>query len=167
GPAYTVIGDSLFDPTNLKMDLIHLQQINGGLCYAYCKAPNDTLYELEFNAVFDGPFQITNMLKRPFAHPELITGSTMWQATQNGIMYFNYQDKVYRYNPTNQDFRIVSADFGGKVVTMVKVVDQNTLAVGVNGSIFFLDISTGKYGTLIKKINGLPGNVIDMALRTQ
>lgn len=165
---YQVINDSLFNPAGLKMDLIHLQQINGGLCYAYCKAPdNDTLYELEFDAEFNGPFQITSILKRPFAHPELITSSTKWQATQNGIIYFNYQDKVYRYNPTNQDFRTLSADFGGKTVTMVKVLDQNTLTVGVDGSIYYLDISTGKYGTLIKKIDGLPGKVIDMAYRAQ
>lgn len=168
GTQYNVINSSLFDPANLKMDLIHLQQINGGLCYAYCKAPgNDTLYELEFNAEFDGPFQITAMLKRPFAHPELLTDSTKWQATQNGIIYFNYQDKVYRYNPTNQDFITVSTSFGGKTVTMVKVMDQNTLTVGVDGSIYYLDISTGKYGTLIKKIDGLPGKVIDMTYRAQ
>jgi len=165
GTQYTVIADTIFNPANLKMSLVHLQQINGGICYAYCKNPkNDSLYELKFNAEFNGPFQITALSKRAFAHPDWINSATLWQATQSEIIYFTNKDKVYRYNPLNQDFRTVAADFGEQTVTMLKILDQNTLAVGVKGGIYYLNISTGQNGTLIKHLDGLPGNVIDMAV---
>lgn len=166
GTGYNVIGND-FDPTNVGMDLVHLQQINGGLCYAYFKAANDSLYELRFNAEFNGPFQITTYGKRAFAKPELITADTRWLATQNGVIYFTYQDKIYRYNPLNLDFKILTTGFGGKQVTMIKLKDQNTLVAGVDGSIYYLDISTGNIGTKIKEIHGLPGKVIDIAFREQ
>ncbi|HEX5552080.1 MAG TPA: PKD-like family lipoprotein [Chitinophagaceae bacterium] len=166
GPNYNVIGNA-FDAKHIDMTLVHLQQINGGLCYAYFRAEHDSLFELEFNAEFNGPFQITAMQKRPFARPELITDTTKWQATQNGIIYFTYQDKIYRYNPTNQDFKILDADFGGKQVTMIKVIDQNTLLAGVDGSLYYLDIKTGNYGNIIKQISGLPGKVTDVAIRRE
>ena len=166
GTGYDVIGND-FDPKNVGMDLVHLQQINGGLCYAFCKASNDSLYELEFNAEFNGPFQITTYEKRAFAKPELITANTMWTATQNGIIYFTYQDKIYRYNPLNLDFKILTTDFGGKQVTMIKLMDQNTLVAGVDGSIYYLNIGMGNLGTKIKQIDGLPGKVIDIAFRAQ
>ena len=166
GAAYGVIGND-FDPTNVQMDLIHLQQINGGLCFAYFKAPNDSLYELEFDAEFNGPFQITTYLKRAFAKPELINENTKWAATQNGIIYFTFQDKIYRYNPLNLDFKILNTDFTGKPVTMIKLMDQNTLIAGTDGSIYYLDISKDNLGTKIKQIDGLPGKVIDLAFRAQ
>lgn len=166
GTSYDVIGKD-FDPKNVKMDLVHLQQINGGLCYAYFKAANDSLYELQFNAEFNGPFQITTYLNRPFSKPELINQNTLWAATQNGVLFFNYQDKIYRYNPLNQDFKILNTEFSGKTVTMIKIIDQNTLVAGVEGSIFYLDISIGNIGTKIKEIKGLPGKVIDMAIRNE
>jgi hypothetical protein len=50
---------------------------------------------------------------------------------------------------------------------MIKLKDQNTLVAGVDGSIYYLDISTGNIGTKIKEIHGLPGKVIDIAFREQ
>lgn len=166
GTGYDVIGDD-FDPKNVGMDLVHLQQMNGGLCYAYFKAANDSLYELEFNAEFNGPFQITTYLKRAFVKPELINQNTKWAATQNGVIYFTYQDKIYRYNPLNLDFKILNTDFGGKQITMIKIMDQNTLVAGTDGSIYYLNISMANLGTKIKEIDGLPGKVIDIAFRAQ
>ena len=166
GTGYDVIGND-FDPKNVGMDLVHLQQINGGQCYSYFKAANDSLYELQFNAEFNGPFQITTYGKRAFAKPELINQNTKWAATQNGVIYFTYQDKIYRYNPLNSDFKILNNDFGGKQVTMIKLMDQNTLVAGVDGSIYYLNIGSGNLGTKIKQIDGLPGKVIDMAFRAQ
>jgi len=165
GPAYTVL-DTIVDPTNLGMDIQHLQQINGGLCYAYCKGASDTLYEMKFDAEFNGPFTFQTYWLRPFMRPDLITASTLWQATPNEIIYFTNADKIYRYNPINQQITTLSNDFGGQPVTMIKVsADGNTLYAGVNGSLYYLNISTGNYGTLIKRIDGLPGTVIDLAIR--
>ncbi|MGF7233222.1 PKD-like family lipoprotein [Arachidicoccus sp.] len=170
GTQYDVKGTD-FDPKNVGMDLIHIQQINGGECFAYFKSEKDSLYELEFNADFNGsikvPINITTEGNRLFAKPELINADTKWTATQNGIIYFTYQDKIYRYNPLNLDFKTLTTDFGGKQVTMIKLMDQNTLVAGVDGSIYYLDISTGNIGTKIKEIDGLPGKVIDIAFRAQ
>jgi hypothetical protein len=167
GPAYSVLGTA-FDPTNLGMNLQHLQQINGGLCYAYCKSSNDSLFELKFNVDFDNLMQFSALQKRPFARPDLITDSTKWQATPNEIIYFTYKDQIYRYNPTNQDFKVLNTSFGGNPVTMIKVSDDgNTLYAGAGNSLYYLDISTGKYGDLIKHIDGLPGTLVDVAVRTQ
>lgn len=167
GPAYSVLGTA-FNPLNLGMKLEHLQQINGGVCYAFCRSANDSLYELKFDAEFNGPFEFTAMQKRPFSQPGLITADTKWQATPNEIMYFTSGNKIYRYNPTNQDFKILNVDFGSKAITMIKVSDDgNTLYAGVDGSLYYLDISTGKFGDIKKRIDGLPGTVIDLAVRLQ
>jgi hypothetical protein len=55
----------------------------------------------------------------------------------------------------------------GKPVTMIKLMDQNTLIAGTEGSIYYLDISKDNLGTKIKQIDGLPGKVIDLAFRAQ
>ncbi|MEO6893948.1 MAG: hypothetical protein ABI136_02875, partial [Ginsengibacter sp.] len=106
-------------------------------------------------------------LKRAFVKPELINQNTKWAATQNGVIYFTYQDKIYRYNPLNLNFKILNTDFGGKQVTMIKIMDQNTLVAGTDGSIYYLNISMANLGTKIKEIDGLPGKVIDIAFRAQ
>ncbi|UAY56748.1 PKD-like family lipoprotein [Arachidicoccus terrestris] len=166
GPDYVVKGDS-FDPKNVGMDLMHLQQIAGGLCFGYFIAPNDSIYECSMKTNFNGPFEFEALTRRPFARQELISPATLWAATSSQILFFSYKDKVYRYNPINEDFRLVKTAFGGKTVTMVKLQDANTLVVGTEGTLYFLDIRTGQDGTLIKKIEGLPGKIIDMAFREQ
>lgn len=166
GTNYNVL-DTIVDPTNLGMDLVHLQEINGGLCYAYARAPgNDTLYEMKFDAEFNGPFTFQTYWKRPFIRQDLITPGMLWQSTPNEILYFTNGATIYRYNPTNQQVVALNASFGGKNVTMLKVSDDgNTLYAGVDGSIYYLNISTGNNGTVTKEIDGLPGTVIDMAIR--
>lgn len=166
GPDYTVKGDS-FDPKKVGMDLLHLQQIAGGLCFGYFVAPNDSIYECSMQVNFNGPFEFEALTKRPFAKQDLISPATLWAATNSQIIFFSYQDKVYRYNPLNEDFRVVKTAFGGKAVTMLKLQDQNTLVVGTEGTLYFLDIRTGQDGNLLKKIEDLPGKIIDMAFREQ
>lgn len=166
GPDYEVQGNS-FDPKNVGMELMHLQQIAAGLCFGYFKGSNDSIYECSMDINFNGPFQFKALSKRPFARQDLISPSTLWAATASQIIFFSNADKVYRYNPINEDFKAVKADFGGKSVTMVKLQDQNTLVVGTEGALYFLDIRTGMDGTLLKKTEGLPGKVIDMAFREQ
>lgn len=167
GSSYTVTG-SAFDPTNVGMDLVHLQQINGGLCYAYCKDTDGRLFELKFNTSFNGPYEFNPMQKTLFAKPELITADTKWEATTSEVIYMTSNDKIYRYNPVNQEFKVLTTDMGGKTVTMLKVIDDgNTLVAGVDGTLYYLNISVGKYGDLIKKIDGIPGKPVDLAVRVQ
>jgi len=37
--------------------------------------------------------------------------------------------------------------------------------VGTEGTIYFVNIGVGQYGTFIKKIEGIPGTVVDMTTR--
>jgi len=166
GPDYVVKGNS-FDPKNLGMDLLHLQQITGGLCFGYFKAANDSIYECSMNTNFNGPFEFEALSKRPFVRQDLMSASTLMTATTSQILFFNYQDKVYRYNPINESIKEVETGFGGKTVTMLKLQDQQTLVVGTAGTLYFLDIRTGHEGTLLYKVEGIPGKVIDMAFRAQ
>lgn len=166
GTQYDVIGTA-FDPTNVGLDLITMMQVNKGNCFLFGKSSDGTLYELKFSVNFTGPFQVTTLYKRAFPQPALITATTKWQATDDEMFYFNSGSKVYRYNPTNQNLTALTTDFGGKDVTMIKLVDQNTLVAGVEGSLYYLNISTGKNGDLIKKIDGIPGSPVDIAVRAQ
>ncbi len=166
GTQYAVSSTSVFDPMNVGMELIHLEQLNGQDTFAYCKGSDGKVYELKFNVEFNGPFTFTPRHKRLFIRQDLITAGTKWQGANNGVIYMSAGSKVFRYNPLNEEVRELATDFGGKTVTMVKISDdQETLMVGTEGTIYYLDITTGKYGALIKKISGIPGSPVDMASR--
>jgi hypothetical protein len=165
GTGYQVTSTTAFDPKDVKLDLIHFQQINNTNCFAFGKAADGTLYELKFGAAFMGFVQLQPAYKRPFPQPSLITPTTKWDALNDEVFYFTSNDKIYRYNPLNQDIQPLVADFGGKAVSMIKKVDDNTLIAGVDGTVFFLDISTGKFGDIIKKITGVPGTPVDVAIK--
>lgn len=166
GTQYDPKATDIFDPKNVGMDLIHMEQLNGSDCFAYCKGTDGKVYELAFNVEFRGPFTFTPLHKRLFIRQELISENTRWQGAKNGIIYIASGSKVYRYNPINEDVRELSTDLGGTTVTMIKLSDnEETLMVGVEGSIYYLDISTGKLGSFIKKVDGIPGTPIDIAIR--
>jgi hypothetical protein len=62
----------------------------------------------------------------------------------------------------------LATNFNGQEITMLKVTDGgNTLITGVNGIVYFLDISTGRNGQLIREIDNVPGSPIDVAVRIQ
>lgn len=165
GTQYEVKGTGAFDPTNVGLDLITMMQVNKGNCFLFGKSSDGTIYELKFSVSFTGPFQVTVAYKRAFVQQSLITANTKWQATDDEMFYFTSGSKVYRYNPTNQEIKQLATDFGGKDVTMIKLIDQNTLVAGVDGSLYYLNISTGANGSLLKKIDGIPGSPVDMAVR--
>jgi hypothetical protein len=48
---------------------------------------------------------------------------------------------------------------------MVKRLDDNTLAAGVEGTVYFLDISVGKSGNILKTYTGIPGSPVDVAVK--
>jgi hypothetical protein len=166
GTDYQVTTTTAFDPKNVGLDLLHFQQIGGINCFAFGKAADGTIYELKFGAAFMGFIQLSPQYKRAFAQPELITPLTKWAGAPGEIFYFNSGDKVYRYNPLNQEIRPLVTDFGGKTVSMVKMIDNgNTLVAGVEGSLYFLDVSTGKFGDILKKYDGIPGAPVDIAIK--
>ena len=166
GTQYDTESTAVFDPKNVGMDLIHMEQLNGSECFAYCKRSDGKVYELSFNVKFTGPFTFSPLKKRLFIRQELITEKTKWQGAKNGIIYLASGNKVYRYNPINEDVRELSTDFGDAEVTMIRLSEnEETIMVGVAGSIYYLDISTGKLGTFLKKIDGIPGSPVDVAIR--
>jgi len=168
GTQYSVEGASIFDPMNVGMDLIKLIQLNNADCFAFMKAgPEGKIYELKFNVKFTGPFTFTSQHKREFKRPELINADTRWQGAKNGVIYISSGGKVFRYNPINEEFRELATNFGGTPITMLKLSeDEETLMVGNAGTIWFTNIKTGENGSLIKKIENIPGSPVDMAIRT-
>ena len=158
--------DSLFNPKNLKMDLLEMDKITENDVYAFCDSSGQT-YELKFGLNFlDGNSRFKTSYKRKFKGDSLLTAQTKWQSSPVGTFYFTSNDKIYRYNPVNQELRQLDADFGGNQVTMIKILeDGSRLIAGTQNSIYTLDISTGKYGNILSKVNGLPGKAIDIFIR--
>jgi len=155
-----------FDPTNVGLDMLDFEQINAGNCYMFGKAANDSVYEYEFGAVFQGIIQINPIHKRPFARQDLIKADTKWASSPKELFFFTSGSTIYEYNPLNQSFKALTTDFGGKPITMLKAsADGNTLTTGVDGSVLFLDVSTGKYGDVIRRIDNIPGSPMDVYVR--
>ncbi|HEX6428635.1 MAG TPA: hypothetical protein VF008_13160, partial [Niastella sp.] len=166
GTGYQVTNTTAFDPKSAGLNLLHFQQISDNNCFAFGKAADGTIYELKFGAAYMGFIQLSPLHKRAFIQPSLITPLTKWAGAPGEIFYFNSGDKVYRYNPLNQEILPLVTDFGGKTVSMVKMIDNgNTLAAGVEGSLYFLDVSTGKFGDILKKYDGIPGSPVDVAIK--
>lgn len=166
GTQYGVPTSAAFNPMNVGMDLIHMEQLNNTDCYAYVKDSNGKIYELHFTVNFTGPFEFNPLGKREFIRPDLITADTKWRGAKNGVIYLTKGEKVFRYNPLNQEVRELVTTFQSPV-TMIKLSeDEESIMVGVQGAIYFLDITTGKYGTLIKKTEGIPGSPVDVVIRS-
>lgn len=166
GTSYeTITTTNAFDPKNTGLDLIHLAQVNNQNCYAFGRDAAGVLYELRFTVNFTGPFTFTPGYKKQFKQPELITAKTKWVNTNSGIFFFSSGSKIYRYNPDNETFQALSADFAGKDVTMIKLIDQNTLVAGTEGKLLYLDVRTGVNGTVIKTVEGIPGTPMDLYQR--
>ena len=167
GTSYNVIGD-VFDPKNVQMDLVHLEQVNAADCFAFCRASDGKLYELNFGIEFAGPFQIEPKHKRLFVLQDEIKPDSKWVASQGGVFYISSGDKIYRYNPINQQKEVLTTTFAGKTISMLKLVsteNASTLIVGIEGSLVYLDVSTGKRGDELERINGIPGAPVDMVER--
>ncbi|MBL1410417.1 PKD-like family lipoprotein [Sphingobacterium faecale] len=165
GSQYTSINPEVFNPANVGLDLLKIVQINNSDTYAFMKDGTGQVFELKFNVNFNGPFTFTSGHKRVFQHPEWIHENTPLVATRNGNIYMAVQNKVYRYNPINQQTSLLEASFSG-TVTLLKVDDDdNTLIVGADNGLHYLDVQAGKNGNLIKKISGIPGQPIDVASR--
>jgi len=158
--------DSLFNPKNLKMDLLEMEKITENDMYAFCDSSGQT-YELKFGLDFlKGNSRFKTNYKRKFKGDSLLTAQTKWQSSPVGTFYFTSNDKIYRYNPINQELKQLEANFGGKQITMIKIQeDGNKLIAGTESSVYTLDISTGKYGNILSQVDGLPGKVIDVFVR--
>ena len=166
GDTYQVESATAFDPKNVGLDMVYFTQVNNSNCFAFAKDGNGVLQELKFGAAFMGFIKLSPEYKRPFSQPALITPDTKWAVTPAEVFFFTSGSTIYRYNPLNQEIKPLTADFGGKAVSMIKVIDNgNVLLAGTEGSLYHLDISTGKFGDVIKKIDGIPGAPVDATIR--
>ncbi|PUZ24887.1 hypothetical protein DCC81_11210 [Chitinophaga parva] len=167
GNDYMVAAD-VFDPKALgDGELIYLHAVPG-TSYAFFKSTDGNLYEYTFYIDMDNYDQrtIKPVRKRVFKGASLVQADTKWQRSGTDVYYFTSGDKVYRYNPLNEDLRPLKTDFQGKKVTMIKLVNNdNQLRVGVDGSVTKLDVSVGKDGAFISRVDGIPGSPVDIIIK--
>lgn len=165
GADYDVMSTA-FDPKNLKMDLQYMDRFSDNDLYAFCDSAGKKI-ELKFKVeITDSTQRFYPGHKREFAGANLLTAGTIWRSSPIGVFFFTANDKIYRYNPLNQEIRPLDADLGAKKVTMLKVHrNGNLLVAGVEGSIYYLDISTGKTGQVIARYDGIPGMPKDVIVR--
>lgn len=158
--------DTAFNPKDLKMDLLYMDRFGDNNLYAFCDSAGKKI-ELKFSVQLnDSTQRFYPSSKRVFPGANLVAAGTLWRSSPIGVFFFSSNDKIYRYNPLNQEVKLLDAGFGGKKVTMLKVQrNGNLLVAGVEGSIYYLDISTGKTGQLIQQYNGIPGTPKDVIVR--
>jgi hypothetical protein len=156
-----------FDPKKVGLDnLLFMNAVEGGTSYAFFKAADGTVNELSFSYPIEDDKNFKALNKRAFKGTAMINEDTKWQRNSLNVFYFSSNDKIYRYNPINEDIRVLDADFGGKKVSMIKISNNdNTLMVGVEGSIYTLNVTTGVNGIITKTITGIPGSPIDMIIK--
>ncbi|MDJ1482977.1 PKD-like family lipoprotein [Cytophagaceae bacterium YF14B1] len=164
GTDYTVIPVGKgFDPTNVPLDLVYLTYINNSASYAYGKDATGKIYELKFSN--SSEIFYTNYM-RVFKANDLITADTKWEGSSREVIFFSSGDKVYRYNPVNEEIKVLDTQFSGKTISMLKLIaDGDTLVVGTEGNLSYLDVSTGKNGNLLRTVSGIPGAPVDIAIR--
>lgn len=159
-----------FNPKEIGIsNLVYMKAINGESSYAFFRNETET-WEFKFLVGFNGtPRTIIPQAKRLFAGSALVMADSKWVRNNLNVFYFSSNDKIYRYNPINEEIRALDANFSGKKISMLKIsTDDNTLTVGVPGSLYSVDVTVGKNGNIIenKTINGVPGAPVDVLIRT-
>lgn len=161
---YTML-DSAFNPKNLKMTVLHMERFSDEDMYAFVDSAGLKIKELYFGVEFNGKEIFHAKKARTSPLNTYIKPETVWAKGIEKDFYFSSGDKVYRYNPLNDEVRALNYNFGG-TVTMIKVLNNGDLMLaGTQGTVHFLDISTGRNGAFIKKIEGLPGSPKDVVIR--
>lgn len=166
GTQYSVDNTNAFDPRDVGLDLIQIVQINSADTYAYMRDAEGQVFELRFTAAFNAnPFTFRPMHKRLFARQEWMHADTKLVATQTGYIYIAAENKIYRYNPLNEQILELEATLNNPVTMLKLDDDQNTLIAGSRNSIYYLDIRTGRNGNITGEIDGIPGQPVDMVWR--
>jgi len=147
-----------FDPGNLALDLVTLLSFNSGF-YFFGKDDNGMIQELKFST---GGQMVISIYKRPFQFSEYVKADTKWVLLPGlEVFYFTSGDAIYRYNPLNETIEKLDFQPSGKV-TMLKFKSSEQLIAGSEGKVYFLDISVGHRGEIIKTIEGFSGEPADV-----
>lgn len=154
--------DLPFNPKDIDKELVKLLLPTEDAGYAFLRRSDGVIEEAVFN---NSPGSIAVRYFREFMGSSLVQPDTKWQASRGEIIYFSSGSNVYRYNPVNETLQTIEQDFGGKTITMLKLVSSDLLIAGVEGELYYLDVSTGKYGDLLKVVKNIPGLPVDLAVR--
>ncbi len=155
-----------FDPHAVGLDLVQIVQINSADTYAYMRDADGQVYELKFTAAFHtNPFTFRPLHKRLFARQEWMHADTKLVATKTGYIYIAAGNKIYRYNPLNEQILELEASLTSPVTMLKLDDDENTLLAGSGNSVYYLDIQVGQNGNIQGKIEGIPGQPVDMVWR--
>jgi hypothetical protein len=156
-----------FDPRNIGTAALLYMKPVSGTSYAFFKE-DGVVQELSFRIAMEN-YQtrtLSPIYKRAFKGSSLINADTKWQKSLVSVFYFTSNDKIYRYNPVNEDLVMLDGTYNGKKVTMIKLSDDGTkLTAGYQGALLTLDVSVGKNGNITQTITGIPGEVIDQVIK--
>ncbi len=167
GSDYQVVGNA-FNPANLGPGQLLFMNPVPSVSYAFYKSTDGNVYEYTFTVDMSNYDlrTIKPTRKRVFAGSALLRPDTRWQRTAVDVFYFTSDDKIYRYNPLNEELKPLDANFGGKKVTMLQLnADGTQLTAGVEGSILTLDVSVGKNGVITNRVDGIPGEPVGIVIR--
>ncbi len=156
----------VFDPKNLDVDLLYMSMVNAGTHYVLARDKSDQkIYEYKFS-VKTSSRTLSPLSKREFSGSSLVASSTKWVLSRTEVFYFTSHDKIYRYNPLNEEIKPLDVNFNGKPVTFLKLSDDgNSLITGTDGNLYFLDINTGKNGDIVNHFTGFTGAPVDAYVR--
>lgn len=155
-----------FNPKKLGVDIFAMESLNNSVNLAFGRDETGQIYE--YNFAHEPGVVIRPKYRREFKGDSLVRADTKFVGTIYEDLYFNADDKIYKFNHINQKIVALDADFGGKKVTMIKldkINGKDVLLAGTEGSLYYLDIDTGKNGNITYTLSGLTGDVIDVAIR--
>lgn len=163
---YAVVNSGTgFKPKKLGADIFAMEQLNSSASLAFGRDNTGQIYEYNFA---HEPGVIKPKYRREFKGDSLVRQDTKFVGTIYEDLYFNSDDKIYKFTHINQKIVALDADFGGKKVTMIKldkINGKDVLLAGTEGALYYLDIDTGKNGNITYTLDGLNGDVIDVAIR--
>ncbi|PUZ26788.1 PKD-like family protein [Chitinophaga costaii] len=161
---YTIpIGDTSFNPKNLKMDMVYLTRFSDDKCYAIVDSAGKKK-ELRFGIGFnDANPNLAPESSTRFKGDSLVTTTTLWTSSPLNIVYFSSNGAVYSFNLDNKFLTKLATDFDGQPISLLKIMDSGaTLVVGTPGKLSYLNLSTGHNGDVSKTITNIVGSPTDI-----
>jgi hypothetical protein len=155
-----------FNPRKVDTDIFAIESLNNSVNLAFGRDKTGKVYEYNFGHEPGVVFRAKS--RRVFKGDSLVREDTKFVGTIYEDLYFNSDDKIFRFTHLNQKIVALDADFGGEKVTMIKLAKINgkdVLVAGTEGTLYYLDIEVGKNGNITYRLDGLDGDVIDVAIR--
>lgn len=159
---------SSFNPKSVGAGNLIYMKPASGTSYAFFKDNAGNIQELSFRIAMENysTRTLSPIYKRLFKGNSLVNADTKWQRSAVNVFYFSSNDKIYKYNPVNEDLVLLDGTYNGKKVTMLKLsADGNQLTAGYDGAILTLDVTVGKNGNIVQTQTGIQGNVIDQVIK--